>query len=397
MSAPGPGVGVPGSLLVVDDNEMNRDLLVRRVRRQGYEAKTAENGRQALEMVGAETFDLVLLDIMMPGMDGYEVLERIKADESLQDLRVIMISAVDDIDSIVRCIELGADDYLPKPFNKVLLHARIESSLSRKRLHDSERAMRRGLERDLEIGREIQAGFFPAELPEVEGWQIAAHFQAARRVGGDFYDVFPLDEGEKIGLVIADVCDKGVGAALFMALIRSLLRATAQRLAESAVSDPVSALERSVILTNDYIAETHSRENMFATLFFAVLDPASGHLDYINGGHEAPAIVGPSGVRARLPLTGPAVGALPGMSFRVETAQVEAGETLVAFTDGVTEARGPGGEFYTEERLLDLLEQPAPSAEELLHRIVVSVPEHARGVEQSDDITLLAVRREEST
>lgn len=119
-------------VLVVDDNEMNRDMLGRRLQRQNCEVVMAENGIAALEMVGIRPFDLVLLDIMMPGLSGYDVLERMKADPALKHIPIIMISAVDDIDSVVRCIELGAEDYLFKPFNPVLLKARVGAVLSRR-------------------------------------------------------------------------------------------------------------------------------------------------------------------------------------------------------------------------------------------------------------------------
>lgn len=120
-------------VLVVDDNEMNRDMLSRRLRRQEYEVEVAEDGEQALKMVKEKNYDLMLLDIMMPNLSGYEVLERIKADPQTQRLPIIMISAVDDLDSVVRCIELGAEDYLFKPFNPVLLKARVGASLSKNR------------------------------------------------------------------------------------------------------------------------------------------------------------------------------------------------------------------------------------------------------------------------
>jgi signal transduction histidine kinase len=135
-----PGV-TPGSLLVVDDNEGNRDVLLRRLESQGYAVSTAENGRQALAMLGPGAFDLVLLDIMMPEMDGYEVLQTLKADEKLKHIPVIMISALSEMESVARCIEMGAEDYLPKPFNATLLKARISASLERKRGHDRETQM----------------------------------------------------------------------------------------------------------------------------------------------------------------------------------------------------------------------------------------------------------------
>jgi DNA-binding response OmpR family regulator len=121
-------------LLVVDDNEMNRDMLSRRLQRQGYEVTVAEHGVRALELMRANDYDLVLLDVMMPQLNGYEVLEEVKQDERLRHVPIIMISAMDDLDSVVKCIELGAEDYLFKPFNPVLLKARVRSSLDKMQL-----------------------------------------------------------------------------------------------------------------------------------------------------------------------------------------------------------------------------------------------------------------------
>jgi adenylate cyclase len=134
-----------GVILVVDDNDDNRDMLARRLRRQGYEILTAAGGHAALETLGARAVDLVLLDVMMPDLDGYAVLQRLKADAALRDIPVLMISALDELDSVVRCIQLGAEDYLSKPFEPVLLQARIGACLEKKRLHDQEARHRREL------------------------------------------------------------------------------------------------------------------------------------------------------------------------------------------------------------------------------------------------------------
>ena len=125
-------------LLVVDDNSMNRIMLSRYIAKLGYRATLVENGRKALEKLQTGPFDLVLLDVEMPEMNGYEVLEHLKADPRLRDIPVIMISAVEELESVVRCIELGAQDYLPKPFNTVLLRARLSACLERKWLRDQE-------------------------------------------------------------------------------------------------------------------------------------------------------------------------------------------------------------------------------------------------------------------
>jgi len=263
------------------------------------------------------------------------------------------------------------------------------------------------LDRELEKGRQIQRNFLPNQIPQLPDWEIATCFFPALQVSGDFYDAFLLP-GECVGLVIADVCDKGVGSALFMALSRSLIRVFS---GESSLHDlPTSAINenmqvatdahqinalKAVALTNDYIAQEHGEEGMFATVFFGVLDPKTGLLAYINAGHVPPLIVGSAGVKQRLKPTGPAVGMMPHMKFSIQQVQLEPGDILLGYTDGVTEAQDPSGEFYTINRLLSLLEQPASTASDLLERIKENLFIHMDKAEQFDDITMLAVHREE--
>lgn len=380
-------------VLVVDDNEVNRKLLTRALEEQGHASTTAENGKRALELLRTEgeTFDLVLLDILMPEMDGYATLAEIQNDPGLRHIPVIMISSFDEMDSVIRCIELGATDFLPKPFNPTLLRARVQASLEKKRLRDQEQKLLRALERELEIGREIQASFLPEELPQPRGWEIAARFQPAHLVAGDFYDAFPLRNGTCVGLVIADVCDKGVGAALFMALFRTLVRALAQ---ENFVDGSSGGkLCETIEAVNDYIGNTHAGSSMYATLFFGVLDPATGGLTYLNAGHNPPAVIANGKIKARLGRTGPAVGVIPKVRFDFLELQLEHGDTLLAFTDGVGDAIDPNGAEFSEERLFALVQTPRASASELLDAIQSELHMHIAAAEQFDDITLLAARR----
>jgi sigma-B regulation protein RsbU (phosphoserine phosphatase) len=272
------------------------------------------------------------------------------------------------------------------------------------------------LERELEIGRRIQASFLPQEIPQLTGWEIAAGFEPARQVAGDFYDLFPLVQNRRLGLVIGDVCDKGVGAALFMALFRTLIRAFAQqhytlRWMDALAEDgpvrrtrsgrPVlpttgtSALKNAIELTNSYIANTHGSAHMFATVFLGVLDPSNGLLLYVNGGHEFPILVNSTGVKERLEPTGPLVGVLPGAQFAIESVCIEPGDTLLSFTDGVTEAQNSQGEFFGRERLYALVSEPAPTASELLDSIQAGVRSFMGDADPSDDIALLAIRRQQ--
>jgi len=399
----------PAKVLVVDDTAANRDILSRRVEREGYLVTTAEHGVEALEKLRAESFDLVLLDVEMPEMDGPRLLETLRNDAKLAHLPVIMVSAVDDIDVIVRCLELGADDYLPNTFQPAILRARMSATLERKRLRDAERRLAEGLTRELDVARRIQGDFLPESLPVAMGVELEAVLHPARQVSGDFYDAFQLRLGGPIVLVVGDVCDKGVGAALFMALFRSLIRASADPVEGGAIqmiggrrtlvrqslesATPAELLTRVAGFTNDYIARLHGRTNMFATVFLGALTPNTGQLDYVNAGHEPAIIIAPDGTTRELRPTGPALGLLPDAMFRAEAGTLEPGQSLVAFTDGLVEARNPAGDAFGTERLREALRTHHTSASKLVQGVVAALHEFTGDTEPHDDVTLLAATR----
>ena len=273
------------------------------------------------------------------------------------------------------------------------------------------------MERDLQIGKEIQASFLPTSIPRIEGWDISAYFHPARQVAGDFYDVFLISH-DKIGFVVGDVCDKGVGAAMFMALVRSLTRAFAQQhhslswmddmvgsssgnrqttAAERRIllSAGAVALKNAIVLTNDYVAINHGESNMFATMFFGMIDPTSGTLTYVNGGHNPPMLIAPDGrIKEQLTLTGPAVGMMPEMDFGLSQTRLERGDTLLCYTDGLTEAHSKSGDFFGENRVTEIIQaQAGRSAGELVETLHVSVFDHMKNAAQFDDITILALQR----
>jgi sigma-B regulation protein RsbU (phosphoserine phosphatase) len=262
------------------------------------------------------------------------------------------------------------------------------------------------LRQELDTGRRIQKDFLPEEVPKLDGWEFATCFNPARAVAGDFYDIFPLP-GNCVGLAIGDVCDKGVGSALFMAIFRSLLRVYSEQasllgltrvkidapnfdeqMENLACTSPLKA----AALTNNYIVHNHSKANMFATLFFGVLHPIKGLLTYVNGGHTAPAIFSQIGMKKRLTPTGPAVGIMPNINFDIRQVQLDPGDILIAYTDGVIDAKDSDSNRFNEDKLLSLLEQPFSSAADLLEHIENSVLAHIADAPQFDDITMLAVR-----
>ena len=255
-------------------------------------------------------------------------------------------------------------------------------------------------QKELEIGRKIQADFLPETIPEISGWSIATYFQAAREVAGDFYDLYELDEGRKCGFVVGDVCDKGVGAALFMTLFRSLLRSSCMQehaeLCRSRFSgnEAAETLIRTVSSINRYIATTHQKSGMFATMFLGILDVRTGRLDYVNAGHESPILVRRGGALERFEVTGGVVGLFDPAKFRTGGAVLEAGDLLFVYTDGVNEAKNPGDEQFTDQRIVDAGLRPGVSAGDAVERVKLGLERFRREADQSDDITMIALTRD---
>ncbi len=394
----------PARVLVVAQAAADREKISRHVQQEGHVADTAGEGGEALRKLRAEPFDLVLVDAQLPGMDGPRFLEVLRSDAELARLPVIVVSAVDDLDLLERCLESGADDYLPAVFGPAMLRARLTAALGRRRLRDAE-----SLSREMSVARNIQRDFLPEALPKARGVQLEAVLQPARQVSGDFYDAFLLPPSGTIVLVVGDVCDKGVGAALFMALFRSLVRASADPIGGGAIqmiggrrtivrqsleaATPADLLTRVAGFTNDYIAKLHGRTNMFATVFLAALDPSDGQLDYVNAGHEPALVVAPDGSTRELRPTGPALGLMPDMVFGAGQATVERGHGLLAFTDGLVEARSPAGEAFGAGRLRDALRASHASASALVGSVLEALHAFTGQAEPHDDVTLLAATR----
>ena len=382
------------ALLIVDDNEDNRYTLTRRLNREGYDnLTTANNGREALDLLHSKPFDLVLLDIMMPELNGYEVLEQMKANATLRDIPVIMISALSEIDSVIRCIELGAEDYLPKPFNPTLLRARVGATLEKKRLRDEVRASLARLEDEMDSARKLQIGMLPRLFPACTAEQpveVYASMEPAREVGGDLYDCFYASE-HLFCFLVGDVSGKGASAAMFMARTRSLVRMAIDLTRQSGAA----------VLSPAFIAEAVNRElcqnnddRMFVTVFLGLLDTSTGMLAYINAGHPAPHVLHASGQleqiagKSEMPL-----GVRSKIEYHNEKVSLQPGDTVFVVSDGVVEAMNPEGAFYTIDRLNAVLhDTSALGAMELVRKVVEDVNAFTGAAPKADDVTALALR-----
>jgi sigma-B regulation protein RsbU (phosphoserine phosphatase) len=374
-------------ILIVDDNDDNRYTLKLYLDLEGYQhIETAQDGEEAIALLEVERFDLVLLDVMMPRLDGYGVLEWLKRKERLHTVPVIMISALNELDSVVRCIELGAVDYLTKPFNPVLLRARLGASLEKKRLRDQVAAHLARLEAELDQARRLQMSMVPQSFPAPDAsfpWDIHASMDPAREIGGDLYDVFATADG-RLCCFIGDVSGKGMPAALFMARTKSIIRIITELMPAASPADVVARVNRELCLNNDSM--------MFVTLFLARLDPASGTLSYCNAGHNPPYRLSGTLVVAIEDAAGIVLGIEPAAAYVDGALTLAADDRLFLYTDGVTEAFNRAGEPFGEARLEAVLSGQQNSCAEMIKAVTEAIAAFTGDAPQSDDIAMLALR-----
>jgi sigma-B regulation protein RsbU (phosphoserine phosphatase) len=344
MELTSPPAGPGGLVLVVDDDADNRELLRRRLESEGHMAIEASGGAQAFEALACAPVDVILLDILMPEMNGYEVLERLKAHSDWSRIPVIVISSLDQMDSIVRCVELGASDYLHKPFNRVLLRARVSACLEQKRLRDREQWQYRALEESqarLRAELAEAAAYVRSLLPTPLRGEVRADWEyiPSTSLGGDALGYHALD-ADQLAIYLLDVCGHGVGAALLAVSILDALRPGA--LGEATAADPGAVL---AALNGRFPMERHN--NMYFTAWYGVYRRSTGELAYANGGHPPAVLLPPGGAEPlRLTARGIVVGAWPDARFETGRCDVEPGSHLYLFSDGAYElARGDGTPF----------------------------------------------------
>lgn len=380
-------IGADARILVVDDVAENRDLLLRRLQRLGIkQIDQAENGRQALAALGERRYDLMLLDMMMPEMDGFAVLDVLKKDGRVNELPIIVISAMNEMDAVVRCIESGAEDFLFKPFNPVMLKARVLSSLEKKILRDRTRDELKRKQAELNEARVLQLSLVPPSFAEQNGdldLTLDLFLEPAKEVGGDLVDYFRF--GSLVSFLVGDVSDKGAGAALMMARTHAMFRAlAAQPDAAALFAEPSKA----VSLVNANLA-AGNQSCMFVTLFLGALDLVTRNLVYVRAGHVPPFVFSRSGVRRLTQAGGPPLGLVEGFTYKQHVTEIATDESMLTVTDGFSEATNTGGELFGEERIATEL---AEAKGDVLAAIVRAVRMFELGAPQADDMAAVLMR-----
>jgi serine phosphatase RsbU (regulator of sigma subunit) len=257
---------------------------------------------------------------------------------------------------------------------------------------------------ELEKGRHMQRTFLPEKMPDIPGWKIEARFYPAKQVSGDFYDLFQTDD-QRLGIIIADVCDKGVSAALFMGIFRSLIHAYLEGAdsGNNQVQMPMKYRDESMPLSdkargalaflNHYILQHHGSEGIFATLFFGILNISDGRLDYINAGHEPLMLIGTDGTVRELLPTGPAVGIASEACFDLQSLRIDHGETLIGFTDGITDACIDDGHRFDRTGVLNSIRRAGEQHKDFLQTIMDDVFAHLGCFDLTDDIAMISMGR----
>ncbi len=409
----------PGTLLIVDDDEANRDMLSRRLERKGFAVTVAEDGIRAIELVRARSFDLVLLDVLMPGLSGLEVLRELRRGFPATELPVIMATALTDSGDIVEALRLGANDYVSKPLDFPVVLARIHTQLSLKRAIEEvirlERSLEqrnqeligvngrlaeanRRMERDLRAAARIQEAFLPRGEPRFPQARFAWHYRPCEELAGDGLNVFALDD-RHAGLYVFDVSGHGVASALLSVSLSRVL---------SPPSDPSSVLRPAVNGGGSAPAgrptppaEVAGRLNrmfpfdeateQYFTMVYGIIDLATGEFRYVSAGHPGLVQV-PAAGRGRI---------VDSRSFPIGLAErpyeecslaMNPGDRIYLYSDGIPEAMDSDDRVFGGDRLLEALEQ---ARDEPLHRTVESLIEELGRWTGSaglrDDVSLMAV------
>ncbi len=394
------------TVLVVDDTETNIDILVETLGNE-YELSVAMDGESALETVHTELPDLILLDIMMPGIDGYEVCRRLKNDPETSGIPILFLTAMNEVQNKTKGFELGAVDYITKPFEVLEIKARVKTHLSltiakrelanqniilEERVKSRTEALRQSIaarekmESELRIAHDIQMDIIPTNFPPFpENPEIDIHaiLRPAKEIGGDFYDFFFISS-DRLLLVVGDVSGKGVPAALFMSMVITYIRSIAKVFDTTDLI--LNSVNREISRNNDSCT--------FVTVFLGILNIKTGELSFTNAGHNPPLKIG-KGEDIVL-LNGahcPAIGMDDDFSFSRKTIMLQSLDMICVYSDGVTEAFDEQRELFSEERLIEEVSKIGEcSASALAERIVQKVRSFSDGLPQSDDITILNVR-----
>lgn len=377
-------------ILVVDDEPRNVKILQIQLEARGYTVLTAGDGAEALEIILDKTPDLILLDINMPKVDGFEVVKRVRGDKKTEFIPIVMITALRDThENRIKAVEAGADDFIEKPFNSFEVMARIKSLLRIKHYHDRLEQHNARLEAELQMARTVQEILIPQNgSQEIARYNVASHCSPALEVGGDFFDLWEIDE-YRLGVLISDVMGHGASAALVTVFIKTVVSEHQEHIGD----DPAHLLH---ILNTRFNNIISSRLFMFATAFCGVFDKKKKQLVCANAGHPLPFLQHTPQSNCEL-ITNQQTG--NGLGIRRESVYencyypFDELSRLFLYTDGAYEVKNPQGEQFTVEQLQSLIAKCAAETPELLiQHVSDTITEFTNDRPNEDDLTLIAIQ-----
>jgi len=378
-------------ILIVDDDSTSRKILAHLLVAAGYKCRECEDGTRALQTIQERQPALLLLDFDMPGLNGAEVLKRLRSDNdpAVAQIPTIMLTAHGSEESEVRCLQAGADDFATKPINTAVLRARIETQLRLRsmrrqleRQNDELEQWRSNLERDLAAARLTQQSLIPQKPPALPGWEVATCYRPVIQVGGDIYGWLRMKDGQ-ILFWIADGTGHGAAAALLTTLAKLLFHhGSVEQDAPASVMEAVNHDFRSIFGARS-----------FMTAMCVAVDPATGRASVVGAGHPPLLIARRSGATEAIASVVPPLGLIEHPEFTETIVDLKPGDTFLLYTDGLFGSRKGKQPRLTPQRLEKMLDHTAPSAEALLGRILTEAAP-AKGEEAlPDDLAALAVRR----
>ncbi len=369
------------SILLVDDNPTNLQVLFQTLDGVGCKLLIAKNGEMAISIAGKALPDLILLDIMMPGIDGYEVCRQLKSNAATSDIPVIFLSALGDTEDKVKGLQLGAVDYITKPFQPDEVIARVNTHLTIHRLKREVESQKDQLEHELEVVSAVQRKLLPKQLPVIDGFKLAVHYETSRYAGGDYYDILELPDN-CWGFLIADAEGHSAPAAVLMAMTCALFRSY-----PGSASDPAEVLH----YLNEHLCKV--ADPSFMTALYAYYDANAQTMRMARAGHPLPMIFRHSDKKA-IELRCPGVYPLGIEPYEIEIpvteTKLEPGDRFLIYTDGLTERFDMAGKTYGEERLLRLLAiDSADDPQGVVAAIMADVEQFAGEHPADDDQALL--------
>jgi len=372
------------TILIVDDTPINIGVISGALK-DSFATKVATSGAKALEIAsGKEKPDLILLDVMMPEMDGYEVCRRLKADPDTRNIPVIFLTSQTEAQDETKGFEVGAVDYIHKPFSAPVVKARVRTHLMLREAHAQIAKQLVEINTELEMARQIQLSILPSSTPKIAGIDIVARYIPMTSVAGDFYDFIVVDES-RVGILIADVSGHGLPAALIASMLQVALTAQARHASEPAK-----------VLAGLNQALCGRFQHNFVTAAYVYVDLDKSMISYAGAGHPPLLLWRKSrGAASQLLENGLVMGQFEEATYDSLQVPIEAGDRFVLYTDGILETSSPGQEEFGTERFMQFMQtnsklKAGPFADALLLELARWL-EQPPGEGHKDDISLLTV------